>query len=119
MIFLWFKQLSASQILQGSRDNYAFAASQISLIRILHPHREAAQDQCTSSVPLSLRVGLNWFNWNNCRQPGWRWCPSAQGEFASAELHNREGDSRDQSRFLKETEFTCLFGSTGMSKLNC
>lgn len=72
----------------------AFAVSQISqfcgLIRILHLHREAVQDQCTSSVPLSLKLGLNWFSWSNCRRPGGRWCSSAQGEFASAELHNRE-----------------------------
>lgn len=74
--------------------HYAFAMSQISqfcgLIRILHPHREAGQEQCTSWVPFSLKLGLNLFNWSNCRQPGRRWCSSAQGEFASAELHNRE-----------------------------
>lgn len=80
---------------EGRCCHYAFAVSQMSqfcaLIQILHAHREAAQDWCTSSVPLSLKLGLNWFNWSNCRQPGktW-WCSSAQDEFASAELHNRE-----------------------------
>lgn len=103
--------------------HYAFALSQIGqhcgLIWMLHPLREAIEDQCTSSVPLSLKLRLNWFNWNDCRQPGWRWCSSAQGKFTSPESHNRGGGSWDQSRFLKEAEFTLLFDSIGVSELNC
>lgn len=101
----------------------AFAASQISwfcgLIGILHPHTEAAQEQCTSSVPLSLKLGLNWFNWSNCRQPGRRCAPRHRVNLLLQNSTTVKGALSGPEQIHEGNWIYMLFDSTGVSKLNC
>lgn len=102
--------------------HYAFTASQISqfrgLIRIARSHREAAQDQCTSSVPLSLKFGLNWSGAIAGRQGGGGG-PLHRVNFPSKNCTTEKGALLGPEQIPEGNRIYMLFDSTGVSELNC